>query len=127
MGYSNGQNFVYQDLLTNRRYVMDRFTEAGLAGRVKQAIDARQTLTIPVYETENGKLTDRTFIDPRYVRQNKSGDFYIIAYVQKGVNTFVNRSIRVKNMRPTIVNIGGHNRTRYFFKSDALKRKVKTL
>jgi len=106
---------------------MDRFTEAGLAGRIKQAIDERQTLTIPVYETEEGKLTDRTFIDPRFIRKNTKGEFYVVAYVQKGPNRFENRSIRIKNMHPVTVNIGGHNRVRYFFKSDALKRKVKNL
>lgn len=106
---------------------MDRFTEAGIAGRIQQAIKDRHTLTIPVYETKDGTLTDRTFIDPRFVRQNASGDFYVVAYVQKGANVFQNRTIRVKNMHPTVVNIGGHNRIRYFFKSDALKRKVKTL
>jgi len=106
---------------------MDRFTEAGLAGRIQQAIDARHTLTIPVYETNNGKLTDRTFIDPRHVRQNARGEFYVVAYVQKGANTFVNRTLRIRNMHPVTVNIGGHNRLRYFFKSDALKRKVRTL
>jgi len=106
---------------------MDRFTEAGLAGRIKQAIRDRQTLTIPVYVTEDGELTDRTFIDPRFIRKNKKGDFFVVAYVQKGPNTFVNRNIRIKNMRPATVNIGGHNRVRHFFKSDALKRKVKNL
>jgi len=106
---------------------MKRFVEAGLAGRLKQAIKNRDTLTIPVYETKDGTLSDRTFVDPYEVAKNRRGEFFVRAYVQKGGNTFVRRTILIKQMRPVVVNIGGHNRTRYFFKSDALKRKVKVL
>jgi hypothetical protein len=106
---------------------MNRFTEAGLAGRIKQAIAARDTITIPVYVTKDGSLADRTFVDPYEVAQTKSGAFFVRGYVQKGGNVFVRRTILVGNMRPVVVNIGGHNRVRFFFKSDALKRKVNTL
>jgi hypothetical protein len=96
---------------------MKRLTEAGLAGRIVQAIMNREYIAIPEYVTADGYQTDRQNVFPTCLYKNKQGKFLFDAFVQKAGRTFVQRSIRVDRMCPVKMRVRGRNKEVYFFRT----------